>query len=120
MDSLVDPSGDFLFDSVATIVSAVGTEERAPHTDDERVRRRPPRRDSRHRSHQPFIMPGRHVARPGKSPRTPTSNWDPNKSKRLINKDRAKFTALAHGLNDRGHAQYKAIEAKDVAGAVEC
>ena len=32
MDSLVDPSADVLWESVATIVSAKGTEERRPKT----------------------------------------------------------------------------------------
>ena len=35
MDSLVDPSADTLWDSVETIISAAGIEEKAPHTDEE-------------------------------------------------------------------------------------
>src|SRR5262245_5548498 len=35
MDSMVDPSADVLWDSVATIVSAAGTEEKQPRTDEE-------------------------------------------------------------------------------------
>ncbi|HYR43771.1 MAG TPA: hypothetical protein VER98_12145, partial [Terriglobia bacterium] len=35
MDSLVDPGSDVLWDSVETVVSAKGTEEKAPHTDEE-------------------------------------------------------------------------------------
>src|SRR5262245_14962850 len=35
MDSMVDPSADTLWESVATIVSAAGTEERQPRTDEE-------------------------------------------------------------------------------------
>jgi hypothetical protein len=35
MDSMVDPSADFLFDSVAMISDARGTTEKAPHTDEE-------------------------------------------------------------------------------------
>ena len=35
MDSTVDPSADVLWESVATIVSAAGTEERMPRTDEE-------------------------------------------------------------------------------------
>src|SRR5580693_1119823 len=35
MDSMVDPSADVLWESVATIVSAAGIEERQPRTDDE-------------------------------------------------------------------------------------
>jgi len=35
MDSMVDPSADVLWESVATIVTAAGTEERQPKTDDD-------------------------------------------------------------------------------------
>ena len=35
MDSMVDPNADFLWESVATIVTTAGTEERAPRTDEE-------------------------------------------------------------------------------------
>ena len=35
MDSMVDPSADFLWESVATIVTRKGTEERRPRTDDD-------------------------------------------------------------------------------------
>src|SRR5712691_3351567 len=35
MDSMVDPNADYLWESVATIVTAAGTEERAPRTDEE-------------------------------------------------------------------------------------
>src|ERR1051326_3527755 len=42
MDSIVDPSADYLWDSVATIVTRKGTEERRPRTPDDwkEVRRR--------------------------------------------------------------------------------
>jgi hypothetical protein len=42
MDSMVDPGADFIWESVATIISAKGVEDRAPHTDEEwkEVRRR--------------------------------------------------------------------------------
>ena len=115
MDSLVDPSGDFLFDSVATIVSAAGTEERAPHTDEEwtNVRRAAIRVIE---ATNLLIMPGRHVARPGEKSENPDVELGPEQIEALINKDRAKFTALAHGLNDAAMLAYKAIEAKDVAG----
>ena len=35
MDAMVDPGADALWDSVAVTVSAKGTEEKAPHTDEE-------------------------------------------------------------------------------------
>src|SRR5262244_1102226 len=42
MDSMVDPGADFIWESVATVISAKGVEDRAPHTDEEwkEVRRR--------------------------------------------------------------------------------
>ena len=35
MDSMVDPSGEFLFDSVAQIADEHGITEKAPHSDEE-------------------------------------------------------------------------------------
>src|SRR4051794_14373938 len=35
MDSMVDPGADYIWDSVETVVSAKGVEEKAPHTDEE-------------------------------------------------------------------------------------
>src|SRR5579885_3519978 len=35
MDALVDPGSDYIWDSVETVVSAKGTEEKAPHTDED-------------------------------------------------------------------------------------
>src|SRR5204862_6794295 len=42
MDSMVDPSADYIFDSVAQIADEHGITEKAPHTDEEwkEVRRR--------------------------------------------------------------------------------
>src|SRR4051812_37573771 len=115
MDSLVDPSGDFLFDSVATIVSAAGTEERAPRTDEEwtNVRRAAIRVIE---ATNLLLMPGRHVAKPGEKSENPEVELGPEQIEALINKDRAKWTTLAHGLNDATMLAFKAIEAKDVQG----
>src|SRR5436189_5377630 len=64
MDSMVDPGADYIWDSVETVVSAKGVEEKLPRTDEEwkEVRR-----------HAVMLMeatnalqiPGRHVAAPG-------------------------------------------------------
>lgn len=35
MNSVVDPQADVIWGSVATIITAAGTEERQPHTDEE-------------------------------------------------------------------------------------
>src|SRR6266849_440582 len=64
MDALVDPGSDVLWDAVETIVSAKGTEEKAPHTDEEW---------KNVRNHAIMLLeatnlllvPGRRVAKPG-------------------------------------------------------
>jgi len=115
MDSLVDPSGDFLFDSVATIITASGTEERAPRTDEEwtNVRRAAIRLIE---ATNLLVMPGRHVAKPGEKSENPEVELGPEAIEALINKDRTTWTNLAHGLNDAAMLAFKAIEARDVQG----
>jgi hypothetical protein len=115
MDSLVDPSADFLFDSVATIITATGTEERAPRTDEEwtNVRRAAIRLIE---ATNLLVMPGRHVAKPGEKSENPEVELGPEEIEALINKDRTAWTNLAHGLNDAAMLALKAIEARDVQG----
>src|SRR5262245_53667608 len=64
MDALVDPSADFLWDSVEIAVTREGTVEKAPRTDEEWQTLR------RHalglvEASNLLLIPGRHIARPG-------------------------------------------------------
>src|SRR3989449_8263113 len=78
MDSVVDPGSDYIWDSVETIVSAKGVEEKFPRTDEEwkQVRR-----------HAIMLleatnllqMPGRHVAKPGEKADDPKVELAPEK-----------------------------------------
>src|SRR4029450_13894418 len=63
MDSVVDPSADYRWDSVATIVTKKGTEERRPRTDMEwqEVRRRA---IALLEATNLLLMAGRHVCTP--------------------------------------------------------
>src|SRR3979490_1948874 len=76
MDSMIDPSADSLWDSVATIVSATGTEERAPRTDEDWAK-------VRHNAitlveaTNLILMDGRHVARPGEKAENPKVELGP-------------------------------------------
>jgi hypothetical protein len=115
MDSMVDPNADFLWDSVATIVTAAGTEERAPRTDEEWITLR--------KRAIPLIeatnllqMPGRHVAKPGEKSENPGIELGPEEIEAAINQDRAAFINFAHGLHDAVAPALKAIESKDVQG----
>jgi hypothetical protein len=115
MDSIVDPSSDYIWDSVETTVSAKGVEEKAPHTDEEwkEVRR-----------HAVMLLeatnllqiPGRHVAKPGEKADDPKVELSPEQIEDLINKDRASWNKYAQGLHDATMQAFKAIEAKDAEG----
>ena len=118
MDSMVDPSADFLWESVATIVSAAGTEERAPRTDKEWA-------DVRRRAvivieaTNLLQIPGRHIARPGEKSENPGIELNPEEIEALVNQDRQTFINLAHGLHDAGTEALKAIDAKNAQGLMD-
>jgi hypothetical protein len=118
MDSLVDPSADFLWDSVATIVSAAGTEERAPKTDEEwtNVRRNAVRLIE---ATNLLVMEGRHVAKPGEKSENPDVELGPEQIQVLIDQDRPTWIKLAHGLHDATMPALKAIDARNTQGLLD-
>jgi hypothetical protein len=111
MDSLVDPGADYIWDSVATTVTAKGKEEKYPRTDDEwkEVRRR-----AIHlmEASNMLLIPGRHVAKAGEKG-DPRVELPPEKIEAMINQDRANFTKLANGLYDSVLPALRAIDGKD-------
>ena len=115
MDSVVDPGADFLWDAVETTVSAKGTEEKAPHTDEEWKEVR------RHaimlmEATNLLLVPGRHVARPGEKADDPKVELAPEQIEDMIKKDPVSWAKFAHGLHDATMEAFKAIEAKDSEG----
>src|ERR1700681_2054093 len=76
MDSIVDPSADVVWDSVSTMVSTAGIEEKAPKNDEEW---RDVRRGAIRLVEAPnlLMLPGRHVARPGEKSDTPDVELEP-------------------------------------------
>jgi hypothetical protein len=87
MDSVVDPNADFIWESVATIVSAAGIEERAPRTDDEwkEVRRRAV---TLLEASNLLLVPDRHVAKPGEKSENPGIELSPEEVEAVIKLDR--------------------------------
>ena len=112
MDSMVDPGADFIWESVATVISAKGVEDRAPHTDEEwkQVRRRA---IMLMEATNLLQIPGRQVAKPHEKSENPGIELEPEKIEELINKDRAAWIKYTHGLHDATMEAFKAIEAKD-------
>ena len=76
MDAVVDPAADVLWESVATIVSAAGTEERRPKTDEDWAN---VRRNAIRLVEGPnlLVMEGRHVARSGEKSENPGIELEP-------------------------------------------
>jgi hypothetical protein len=112
MDSMVDPSGDFMFESVQEIADETGVHEKAPHTDEEweEVRRRV------------FVlleapnlltMEGRKVAQPGEKSKNPQVELQPEEIQKLIDGDRPSFIKRARRLQDAAALSLQAVQAKD-------
>jgi len=112
MLSIVDPSADVVWESVATVVNASGTEERMPRTDEEwaEVRRGAIRLAE---ATNLLMMPGRQVARPGEKSEAPGVELEPEEMEALINNDRETWNRLAKGLHEASIAVLQAIDAKD-------
>jgi hypothetical protein len=118
MDAIVDPSADVVWESVQTIVTPAGVDERQPRTDEEwaAVRRGAIRVVE---GTNLLMMPGRHVARPHEKSETPGVELEPEEIEKNINKDRAQWNKLAKGLYDTSMEALKAIEAKDVNALID-
>lgn len=112
MLSIIDPSADVVWESVATVINASGTEERMPRTDEEwaEVRRGAIRLAE---ATNLLMMPGRHVARPGEKSEAPGIELEPEEMDVLINNDRETWNRLAKGLHEASVAVLQAIDAKD-------
>ena len=112
MDSMVDPSADVLWGSVATIVTAAGTDERQPRTDDDWK--------TVHRNAVMLVeatnllkMDGRHVAKPREKSENPGIELEPEQMEKLINDDRPAFIKFAQGLHDAALPALKATEERN-------
>jgi cytochrome c556 len=112
MDSMVDPSGDFMFESVAEIADERGVTQKAPKTDEEWE-------EVRHRTlvllEAPNLltMEGRKVAQPHERSKNPQVELQPEDIQKLIDGDRPSFVRRARKLQDAAAAALKAIDAKD-------
>ncbi len=111
MDSMVDPSADYIWDAVASTVTAKGVVEKYPRTDEEW-------KELRRRAIQVMeasnllLMPGRRVARPGEKG-DPRIELPPERIEALISEDRAAFAKMAHDLYDSVVPALKAIDGKN-------
>ena len=114
MQSVVDPPADALWESVATISSLDGIEERQPRTDEEWATVR------RHamtiiEAANLLVMDGRRVAHEGKQledAHTP-GIWSAAEIQKALDASRPVFIERAHALQAAGLAALSAIDARD-------
>jgi hypothetical protein len=121
MDSMIDPSGDFMFEAVAEIADVHGVTQKAPKTEDDWMQVR---------NHAYILyegmnlamMEGRKAAQPEDKSKFPQVELEPEEIQKLIDGDRAKFIRRAKRLQEAASMSLKAVEARDARalfGAIE-
>lgn len=118
MKSMIDPSADGVWESVATTIDADGTHEKVPQTDEEWAAVRQHTITLMEASNL-LLMPGRQIARPGEKAEDPKVVLSPEAIEALVNQDRESWTKLAHGLHDAALETLKAVDAKNAQGVFD-
>ena len=112
MAAMVDPSADFLFESIADVSDEHGVTHKAPRTAQEWV-------TERHHlqvlidAPQLLIVPGRRAAEPGDRSSNPAVENEPEEVQRLLDSQHADFVQRAERLRQAAEAGMKAAEAQD-------
>ena len=112
MDSMIDPSGDYLFAAVAEIGDENGVTQKAPKTDDDW-------KEVRNRAFVLFegmnlvMMDGRRVAQAGDKSKFPEVELEPDQIQKLIDEDRPTFFRRAKKLQDAAVMTLAAVDKRD-------
>ena len=121
MDSMIDPSGDFMFEAVAEISDENGVTQKAPKTEEEW-------KEVRNRAFILYegmnlaMMEGRKVAQPDDKSKFPQVELEPDEIQKLIDGDRPRFVKRAKRLQEAAKMALQATDSKDVKalfGAIE-
>jgi hypothetical protein len=118
MESMVDPVADVIWQSVATIVTKDGIEERAPRTDEEWAKVRHAAVTLAEVTNL-LMMPGRQVAKPGERSQNPGIELHPEEIAKLIEKNPENWAKRVAALHDSAVETIRAIEKKDVQGLLD-
>ena len=112
MISTVDPLTDIVWESVATIVTPSGTEERRPRNDEEWQAVRNAAVTVMEAANL-LQMPGRTIAREGERSEFPGIELEPAEMQKLIDADRKSWSEHANALHDAMKDALKAAEASN-------
>lgn len=112
MAARVDPSGDYLFESIADIADEHGVSHKAPRT--------PAEWDAvRHHlqvlvdAEKLLVVPGRKAADPGDRSSNPAVENEPEQVQKLLDSQHSDFVARAGRLREAAAAGLKAVDARD-------
>ena len=113
MASMVDPAGDFLFESVQQVSDARGVTQKAPHTDADWKQVRD---QFEVLAAAPALLtaPNRRAGRPGDRSKNPLIENVPPEVERLLAANRSGFASHAKRLGDAAAEGLRAVEARDV------
>jgi hypothetical protein len=109
---VVDPAGDLVWDSVATVVDKQGLHETVPTTDEDWFKVRSGVITLIEASNL-LIVPGRAMARPGEKSIAPGVELEPAEMEVLVNKDREGWNRRAKDLHDISLKVLAIVEKKD-------
>lgn len=127
MDSMVDPSGDFVFSAVETVSDEHGVREIAPkdvtYTMDTGALDAAYNEDNwqavrlrlivLEEAPNLLVMPGRKVAPPNVTSQNPQIELQPDQIQKLIDDDRATFIRRARNLQEAAQVAMKAVDEKN-------
>jgi hypothetical protein len=109
---VVDPAGDLVWDSVATVVDKQGLHETVPISDEDWFKVRSGVITLIEASNL-LIVPGRAMARPGEKSIAPGVELEPAEMEVLVNKDREGWNRRAKDLHDISLKVLAVVEKKD-------
>jgi hypothetical protein len=112
MDSMVDPSGQFVFESIQEIADEHGVREKAPQTPEEWLEVRK-RLLVLLEAPNLLTMEGRQVAHPGEKSSNPQVENEPAAIQTLLDADRPSFIRRARRLQDAAALAIQAVDARD-------
>lgn len=120
MAGQIDPAADFLWESVSTVSTTKGIEERHPRTDAEWAAVRLKALAVIEGANL-LMMDGRVVGHPGQKLSEPGGQGDytPEQSQAAVAADRATFVAYAEALRGAAELMLAAIEKRDVDGMLQ-
>jgi hypothetical protein len=112
MDAMIDPSADFLFETIVQIVDEKGIIDKTPQNDEEW---KEVRRHALILFEAPNLLTtaGRRVAPPDAKAEFPEVELHPEEIQKLIDGDRASFVRRARRLQDAAALALKMIDARD-------